>query len=117
MDRPDRRPKLSPHVRIIIFIAMLLGLRASEVVGLRWGDVNFEKGILHVRRSFVGKLEDDTKTDDSAQELPIHDDLRLVLEAWREEQEPINGWLFGNIATGRLFWRDSLQVDQSHPGW
>jgi integrase len=108
-------PKLSPHVRTMIFIAMLLGLRASEILGLRWDDVDFEKGILHVRRSSVGKFEDDTKTDESEQELPIHDDLRLVLDAWREEQEPINGWLFGNIATARPFWRDSLQVDRLIP--
>jgi integrase len=33
----------------MIFIAMLLGLRPSEILGLRWDDVNFEKGILHVR--------------------------------------------------------------------
>jgi integrase len=84
----------------MIFIAMLLGLRASEILGLRWEDVDFEAGILHVRRSFVGKFEDDTKTEDSEQELPIHDDLRLVLEAWRDEEDAINGWLFGSIITG-----------------
>jgi integrase len=35
----------------MIFIAMLFGLRPSEILGLRWDDVDFAAGILHVRRS------------------------------------------------------------------
>jgi integrase len=108
-------PELSAHVRVMIFIAMLLGLRASEILGLRWEDIDFTKDDLNIRRSPVGKVVDDTKTPESEQELSMHDDLRLVLEAWREEQKPINGWLFGNITTGRPFWRDSLQADHLRP--
>jgi integrase len=46
------------------------GLRASELLGLRWGDIDLEKGILNVRRSYVNKAVDDTKTPESEQELP-----------------------------------------------
>jgi integrase len=111
-------PKLSPHVRVMITVAMLLGLRASELLGLRWEDIdldNLEKWVLRVRRSYVDKDVDDTKTPDSEQELPIHDDLRLVLETWRTEQEPVNGWLFSNIQTGRPFWRGQLQKNHLVP--
>jgi integrase len=111
-------PELSSHVRTMIMIAMILGLRASEILGLRWDDVGTDatgEPVLHIRRSHVGKHVDDTKTEESEQELPIHDDLRLVLEAWREESEPVNGWMFGNIITGRPFWRDSLQSDHLIP--
>lgn len=108
-------PELSPHVRTMIFIAMILGLRASEILGLRWEDIDLELGVLCVRRSYVGKSEDDTKTEDSEQELPIHDDLRIVLEAWKASGDSVKGWLFGNIITERPFWRDSLQVDHLVP--
>jgi integrase len=37
-----------------ILIAYRHGLRASEVVGLRWDDVDFQGGKLHVRRSKDG---------------------------------------------------------------
>ncbi|HEV2709100.1 MAG TPA: site-specific integrase [Edaphobacter sp.] len=107
--------ELSPHVRVMIFIAMLLGLRASEILGLRWEDIDFARDDLNIRRSHVGKVVDDTKTPESEQELSMHDDLRRVLETWKEEQDPVNGWLFGNITTGRPFWRDSLQVDHLRP--
>ena len=113
--------EMASHVRTMIFIAMLLGLRASEILGLRWEDIDFDRLVLNIRRSHVGKHVDDTKTEESEQELPIHEDLAGILEAWREEQTidevhtPVNGWLFGNLITGRPFWRDSLQTDHLIP--
>jgi hypothetical protein len=41
--------------------------------------------------------------------------LPSVLEMWRTEQEPVNGWLFGNIQTGRPFWRGQLQKNHLVP--
>jgi integrase len=40
-------PELSPHVRVMMIVAMLLGLRASELLGLRWEDSRDEA----IRRS------------------------------------------------------------------
>jgi integrase len=105
----------------MIFIAMLLGLRASEILGLRWEDIDLDRLVLNIRRSHFGKHVDDTKTEESEQELLIHEDLAGILEAWQEEQAidgvhtPVNGWLFGNLITGRPFWRDSLQTDHLIP--
>lgn len=114
--------ELLPHIRTMIFIAMLLGLRASEILGLRWEDVDLENSTLWVRRSHVGKVVDDTKTEESEQQLPIHEDLALVLKTWREKNTDeeggdlsVNGWLFGNMATGRPFWRGMLQKDHLVP--
>ncbi len=39
----------------MVFIAMLLGLRASEILGLRWEDIDLRRGTLSVCRSHVGK--------------------------------------------------------------
>lgn len=114
-------PELCPHVRTMMYIAMLLGLRASEILGLRWEDVDFRRNILSVRRSCVGGTEDDTKTEGSEQDLPIHDDLAVVLLQWKAENTSdgkdlsVNGWLFGNVITGRPFWRESLQQDHLIP--
>jgi|HubBroStandDraft_1064217.scaffolds.fasta_scaffold535927_2 integrase len=49
---------LCSHVRTMIFIAMLLGLRASEILGLRWEDFDMERKVrrvLSIQRSHVGK--------------------------------------------------------------
>ncbi len=69
----------------------------------------------------VLEARDDTKKEEFEQELPIHEDLAGILEAWREEQTvdgvhtPVNGWLFGNLITGRSFWRDLLQTEHLVP--
>jgi integrase len=54
-------PELSPHVRVMMIVAMLLGLRASELLGLRWEDIDIENGILNVRRSYVGRRHQDPR--------------------------------------------------------
>jgi integrase len=114
-------PDLSSHVRTMIFIAMLLCLRASEILGLRWDDFDMARRIMRVNRSQVGQHTGDTKTEGSEEELPIHEDLYAILEAWREEQTvdgvhtPVNGWLFGSLITGRPFWRGTLQKDHLIP--
>jgi len=114
--------ELLPHVRTMIFIAMLLGLRASEILGLREEDIDFARRTLNISRSHVGKDTDDTKTERSEQELPIHDDLVEVFKDWLKlntyhdgSSLLVNGWLFGNLQTGRPFWRDSLQVKHLVP--
>jgi integrase len=115
-------PELSQHVRVMIQVAMILGLRASEFLGLRWDDVDFERRTVTIRRSFVDQYEDDTKTLESEAELPMHDDLAIVLKGWREQNKDdegndisVNGWLFGSITTGRPFWRGTLQQDHLAP--
>lgn len=118
--------ELCQHVRVMIQVVMLLGLRASELLGLRWEDIDFKAGIITIRRSVVGKDTDDTKTLESEAELPMHEDLATVLTAWRDEQkagvedwtpetDPFNGWVFGNVLTGRPFWRGTLQQDHLIP--
>lgn len=118
--------ELAPHVRTMIFIAMLLGLRVSEILGLRWEDFDMVRRVMSIHRSQVGQNTGDTKTEGSEEELPIHEDLYGILELWREEQTidgetrdgiptPISGWLFCNIVTGRPFWGGTLQQDHLVP--
>jgi integrase len=112
---------LASHVRTMLYIAMLLGLRASEILGLRWEDFDMKRRVMKIQRSQVGMHTGDTKTEASEEELPIHEDLYIVIEAWRDEQTvdgnlvTVNGWMFESIITGRPFWRGSLQKDHLIP--
>lgn len=126
-------PDLISLVRTMIFIAMLLGLRASEILGLRREDFDLERRVMKIRRSHVGKHTGETKTEASEEEVPLHEDLLIVIEAWLEENtvdgellliEGLvdgkvivgpNGWLFGSLITGRPFWRGTLQQDHLIP--
>jgi integrase len=66
-----------PHV--LYAVAAFSGLRAGELAGLRWPDVDLERRTIHVRRSYDGK----TKTRSSRRFVPIVDALLPILTAWK----------------------------------
>lgn len=104
-------PQLPEHVRVMSYVGMFLGLRASEILALRWNDFDFLDKSVHIQRSVVGRHEEETKTEDSEAHLPFPDALKSILERWRAYLPSVNGWLFANPATGRPYHRDSIVAD------
>jgi integrase len=71
------------------------GLRAGEVLGLQWSDIDLDRRLLHVRRSaWYGQIQT-AKTKASETVLPIPQPLVTVLKNYREgwKQNP-QGFLF-----------------------
>jgi integrase len=73
-------PKLVTFLRM----AMLTGLRVSELLGLRWKDIDFKRHEVHVKQRadrfrVIGAL----KTDSSRRTVPIGPDLVHVLKTWK----------------------------------
>lgn len=70
----DETEMLEEPVRAAITLAFIYGLRRSEICGLRWSDVDFENGVIHIRNtvteygSEVYETEE-TKTKTSRREL------------------------------------------------
>ncbi len=65
--------------RLMILTALFTGMRLNEVLNLSWGDVDFNKGIIHVHQSKTGK----------AIEIPLSDYLRTALEAYRTHSDGV----------------------------
>lgn len=61
----------------IYTVAIYSGLRAGELWGLRWEDVDYVRGVLDVRHSYAGP----TKRG-HVREVPLLDPARFALEAW-----------------------------------
>jgi len=112
-------PLLPDHAKMMVMVAMCLGFRASEILGLQWSDVSFGlhgmEAIVRVQRSMVGKHEEDTKTPESTQDVPIHPELAIALEGWKTKAAPNCKWVFGNPLTGRPYHRESLLKDHIEP--
>ena len=63
----------------IVVIALHTGMRRGEICGLQWFDLNFERGLIHVRNTkngkeaeFVGRAQGSTKKtaeQDAARQL------------------------------------------------
>jgi integrase len=72
-------------------VLVLCGMRCGEVLGLRWCDVDFSEGVLHVRwqlRRVAGALRlGPLKTSASRRDLPLLDMVPAVLHAQKARQE------------------------------
>jgi integrase len=66
------------QVFVLFATAIFTGLRAGELAGLRWVDVDLEQRLIMVRRSFEGP----TKSDEP-RPVPLVDALLPTLRAWR----------------------------------
>lgn len=66
------------HVFVLCAMAIYTGMRAGELAGLHWADINFDRRLITVQRSFDGP----TKADD-VRYVPILDPILPVLREWR----------------------------------
>lgn len=74
-----------------VYLGLYLGLRRSEVVGLRWGDVDFEHNVVHIRNTVVrfktiSEIEK-TKSRASKRDLYLPKGLKQYLLSLRIRME------------------------------
>ncbi|HTF70252.1 MAG TPA: site-specific integrase [Edaphobacter sp.] len=80
-------PHLQQPFRLMAQMATGLGLRCSEFMALRWGNLNVLEGKIHITRAIVEGREGDVKTQHSKKALPLHPLLVEALLAWRHQTE------------------------------
>jgi integrase len=73
-----------PRLCALLKVAALTGLRASELCGLRWFDVDLKDNVLHVRQradrwNNLGPL----KSKKARRTIPFGSDLALALKRWK----------------------------------
>src|SRR5205807_633941 len=111
--------ELREPIRTMCIVAACLGLRASELVGLQWGDFDWKACEVHIQRGVVIGRVDEVKTTNSNRRLPVHPNLADLLVAYKAETAPGAGncdWLFPSpYGTGRPRWPWTIQRDHSLP--
>jgi integrase len=105
--------RLEEPIRTMCIVAACLGLRASEVAGLRWGDFDWGNRQVHIQRGFVIGHVDEVKTTNSSRSLPVHRALATLLLEYKKETAPDANdidWLFPSpYGTGRPRWPWTIQ--------
>jgi integrase len=84
---PPLRPDvLGPVLRVVVLTAGMSGLRRSELLGLRWRDVDWEAQRIRVRNAYVlGEHSADGKSDLSTRRsVPMADRLLRELDRWSQ---------------------------------
>lgn len=94
----------SPTYRPIVATALGSGMRISEALGLVWGDIDLEAGVLHVRKQLSVPRRGEpgrrvpTKTKASVREIPLADQLVRMLAADRDTRARAadEDWVFAS---------------------
>ena len=87
-------------VEIPILLAVWLGMRRSEIMGLCWDSIDFEKGKIKVQRTLVkdkGKgyvLRDEMKTEASRRTLDCPGYILNKLDEYQPDKAKRNGQIF-----------------------
>jgi integrase len=100
-------PHLAEPFRTIALVCACFGLRISECLGLKWGDVNWLDAKLSIQRGVVRNRIGDCKTIGSEQSLFISPEKLDVLKTWRQRSQfaSESDWIFASPAQlGRLPW-------------
>ncbi len=81
-----------------VALALLYGLRRSEVLGLRWDAIDFEAGTITICHTVVKNLtvqeSDTTKTENSRRTFQMLPEVRTMLEQLRERAPKGSQYLF-----------------------
>jgi integrase len=112
----------APNQRLAFLLAAYAGLRASEVRGLRWPDVDLGAGVITVRRGICHGIESTPKSG-HGRVIPIAEPLRDALEAakesrkspWGEVAITRNGKPWGQSGLTQSFERAQERAELS--GW
>lgn len=69
--------------RVLVCLALSMGLRRGELAGLRWHDIDFEQLTITVQRSVVDQIVGRAKTEASQRPLPMDPRIATLLKDWR----------------------------------
>jgi integrase len=85
--QPDEIQKVLQHstdaYRTALKTTVMTGLRAGELWGLQWGDIDWNSSRIHVRRSLWGGKFQTPKSKTSIRKVDIPPSLILELKKWK----------------------------------
>jgi integrase len=93
--------------RTIALVCVCFGLRISEALALKWGDVDWLNGKLSVERGIVRQRIDDVKTETSQEAITVSKTMLGTLKLWKQTTQfsSREDWIFASPAQlGRLPW-------------
>ena len=90
--------------RTILLLTVSFGLRISELLGLKWSDVDWLNKTIRIERGVVKQIVDNVKTTCSSRTMICADELLEVLKQWRQTTQfsTPDDWMFASpVKLGR----------------
>ena len=102
--------------KTMVVVAICLGLRVSEILALKWVDVDFKQLTMRVSRKVVNGRVSRVKTEYSEDDLPLSPAFAERLLCWQKECPTTSeGWMFPNPLSLNPFWASEVQKDYLIP--
>lgn len=99
-------------IHTAVLVTLLYGLRRSEILGLRWTSIDFEKDVFTIEHTVVKSLTiqavDDTKTPGSMMSYQLLPEARAALLRQREETAENHSEYVFSRSDGSVMRPDSL---------
>jgi integrase len=96
---------LGEPFRTMMQLQLCLGLRVSELLALRWKDVDWMGSKLNVEHGIVMQHLDSVKTEGSCRVITLEPELIQLLQTWKQQSEfrEAEDWIFASpVKLGRL---------------
>jgi len=111
--------ELESPFRLMVLLDATTGLRRSELLGLKWRDIDFSSLTINISRSIYCRLVGKCKTQASRKPVPLALDVAANLLVWKESTlyPKLDDWVFASPRTDGQYpyWPDKLLVKQIRP--
>ncbi len=97
------------QIKNMLQLAFYTGLRTSELIGLRWEDIDFDHEVIHVRRAVVCGKEKSTKTRSSIRKILLGPTTLNALMVQRRYTQFLGARVFHNPKNNQP-WKSSEQL-------
>lgn len=93
----------------LIQFAFYSGLRTSELIGLKWEDVDLENNRIHVRRAIVRNKEKSTKTASGLRTVNLLPEAKAALIDQKQYTEQANEFVFHD-SRSNIRWKSDQAI-------
>lgn len=107
--------KLDEPYRVLVSVAAVTGMRASELFGLRWSDVDFDRRLLFIRQTFYRGEFGLPKSKSSERTIPLSPGLIAALQGHKQAQLTTATNLVFPNAVGKPYEAANLLKRVLHP--
>lgn len=90
--------KIGPDFYNMVLFTLRTGVRVGELMGLKWGDIDFEKKVVTIKRSLVNGIMGSPKSN-KERSIPLSDDIYTIL---KKNKELKDNYIFSDKIVSRF---------------